>query len=335
MSKFIPILCQVSLDNNIPIIKENYENFKKIYNTVKIYVVCPKSQVKKFKDKLNFKEIKIINEDQILSFRDFKKMFIKLSRKINYQKKFTSRLKWYYQQILKIIFIFKFIEKNKHLIIWDADTIILKKIDFYKKNSSINYGNFYEYNEDYYKTNKQILKIFPKYYISFLNQFISINKRDNKFFVENIFKEKNWKKNLERKTVKIILQNIFKAHSEYRGSMFSEYELIGQSNYILNKSIQKPILFLRQNLDGKLTNLQKFISKGLNFKHVTYEHKHIGIKNKGMLNRKQSTFGFIKIIFKNLITHYVKTFFHFLMFFYYSNDLRSNQLYKEIKKNIE
>ena len=81
MSKFIPILCQVSLDNNIPIIKENYENFKKIYNTVKIYVVCPKSQVKKFKDKLDFKEIKIINEDQILSFRDFKKMFIKLSEK--------------------------------------------------------------------------------------------------------------------------------------------------------------------------------------------------------------------------------------------------------------
>ena len=40
-------------------------------------------------------------------------MFIKLSGKINYQKKFTLRLKWYYQQILKIIFIFKFIEKIK------------------------------------------------------------------------------------------------------------------------------------------------------------------------------------------------------------------------------
>ena len=91
-------------------------------------------------------------------------------------------------------------------------------------------------------------------------------------------------KNSKKKSVKIILQNIFKAHSEYRGSMFSEYELIGQSNYMLNKSIQKPILFLRQNLDGKLTDIQKFISKGLNFKHVTYEHKHIGIKNKGMLN---------------------------------------------------
>ena len=28
MSNFIPILCQVSLDNNIPLIKENYEKLK-------------------------------------------------------------------------------------------------------------------------------------------------------------------------------------------------------------------------------------------------------------------------------------------------------------------
>lgn len=332
MSNFIPILCQVSLDNNIPLIKENYENFKKIYNSVKIYVVCPKSQIKKFKNKLNFREIKIVNEDDILSFRDFQKIFFQLSRKISYRKKFNIRLKWYYQQILKIIFIFKFIEKNKRLIIWDADTIILKKIDFFKKNSSINYGNFYEYNEDYFKTNKQILKNFTKYHISFLNQFISINERDNKFLTKNIFEEKNRKKNLKKKTAEIILQNIFKAHKEFRGSMFSEYELIGQSNYMLNKTVQKPILFLRQNLDGKLSNFQKLISKVLNFKHVTYEHKHHGIKNKGMLNRKQSTLGFLKIIFKNLLIHYVKTFFHFVKFIYYSNDLKSDQLYKEIKE---
>ena len=57
-------------------------------------------------------------------------MFIKVIQKNKLSKKFTLRLKWYYQQILKIIFIFKFIEKNKNLIIWDADTIILKKIDF-------------------------------------------------------------------------------------------------------------------------------------------------------------------------------------------------------------
>lgn len=79
MSKFAPILCQVSLDHNIPLIKENYENFKELCNNVKIYVVCPKSQIKKFKDRLNFKEIEIINEDKILSFKTFKKIFYQVS----------------------------------------------------------------------------------------------------------------------------------------------------------------------------------------------------------------------------------------------------------------
>jgi hypothetical protein len=323
MPKFVPILCQISLDHNIPLIKENYENFKEIYKNVKIYIVCPKSQIKKFKDRLNFKEIEIINEDKILSFKTFKKIFYQMSVKINYQEKFKIRLKWYYQQILKIIFILKFTKKNKDLIIWDADTIILKKINFFKKNKSVSYGNFYEYNKDYYKTNKLLIKKYPRYYISFLNQFISMNKKDTKFLATNLFNKNNWKKNLGKNTAKVILQNIFKAHNEYRGSMFSEYELIGQSNYMLNKCMQKPILFLRQNLDGKLSNFQTLVSKRLNFKHVTYEHRHLGIKNIGMLNRKQSFFGFLKIIFKNLLTHYIKTFFHFFKFFYYSNDLKS------------
>ena len=113
MSNFVPILCQVSLESNISLIKENYENFKKIYNSLKVYVVCPKSQIKKFRNKLDYKEIKIINEDEILSFKYFKKIFLKISKKINYQKRFKIRLKWYYQQILKIIFIFRYIEKTK------------------------------------------------------------------------------------------------------------------------------------------------------------------------------------------------------------------------------
>ena len=36
-----------------------------------------------------------------------------------------------------------------------------------------------------------------------------------------------------------ILKNIFKSHEEYNGSLFSEYELIGMSNYMFKKSKQK------------------------------------------------------------------------------------------------
>ena len=314
MSNFVPILCQVSLENNIPLIKENYENFKKIYNSLKVYVVCPKTHIKKFKNKLDFKEIKIINEDEILSFKNFKKIFLKLSKKTNYQKKFNLRLKWYYQQILKIIFIFRYIEKEKNLIIWDADTVILKKINFFYNHQSINYGNFYEYNKNYYLTNKSILKKVSNYHISFLNQFITITRKEFRYFQRNLFGKKISKKKLSEKISILILSKIFETHKNYDGSMFSEFEFIGQSNYVLSHKAQKPILFLRLNLDGKLKNWQKKIAKKLNYKHVTYEHMHKGIKNKGMLIRQQSTIGFIRVILRDFMTFYIKLIFHYLNF---------------------
>ena len=61
-------------------------------------------------------------------------------------------------------------EKKENLVIWDADTILLKKIDFFSGDKSINYGNFNEFHNQYYATNKKILNDFPKYFISFLNQ---------------------------------------------------------------------------------------------------------------------------------------------------------------------
>ena len=131
MSKNTINICQVSLDNNIPLIIENFENFKKIYGEIKVFILCPKKELNDFKKNLHFKEIEIIDEEEILSFNEFEKIFEKLSKNINYKDLFKKRLTWYYQQILKISFALNFTQKNsENLIIWDADTIILKKIEF-------------------------------------------------------------------------------------------------------------------------------------------------------------------------------------------------------------
>ena len=309
-------ICQVSLNRDIPLIIENFKSFKKIYNSnVKFYIICPKNQVKEFNKKLNFKEIKVINENELISLKKFNTIFNNLSKTVNYKKKFKKRLNWYYQQILKISFAIKFISQNKkNLIIWDADTIILKKVNFFHNNQSINYGNFYEFNKNYYLTNKNILKRTSKYHISFLNQFITITKKECNFFKKNLFKKKVSKKKIAEKISILILRKVFETHENYDGSMFSEFELIGQSNYILNSKIQKPILFLRLNLDGKLKNWQKKITEKLNYKHVTYEHMHKGKKNKGMLSRQQSTIGFLRIILRDFMIFYIKSIFHYFNF---------------------
>ena len=310
-------ICQVSLKRDIPLIIENFNNFKKLYNSkIKFYIICPNDQIKEFNRRLNFKEVEIINENKLISLKKFEIIFKNLFKDVSYKKKFKKRLSWYYQQVLKISFIVKFtLHNNKNLIIWDADTIILKKINFFYKNQSINYGNFYEFNKNYYLTNRSILNKVSNYHISFLNQFISITKKECSSLQINLFKKKVLKKKLAEKISILILRKILITHKNYDGSMFSEFELIGQSNYILNHKVQKPILFLRQNLDGRLSNWQKKIAKKLNYKHVTYEHMHKGKKNKGMLNRQQSLIGFIKIILRDFMTFYIKSIFHYFNFF--------------------
>ena len=133
MQKKKLIICQVSLLGNIKIVKENLLNFNKFYQNNFHYIICPKKEKIFFKKKVKDKNCKIINEEKIITFKKFKKIANKhLSKKL-YFKKIQNRLNWYYQQILKLTFVINFTNKTKgSIIIWDADTIILKKI--LKKN---------------------------------------------------------------------------------------------------------------------------------------------------------------------------------------------------------
>ncbi len=295
-------ICQVSLNSNIPLIKENFLNFKRIYkNKITFHIICPNDQLSEFKEKLSFEEINIINENQIVNYDNFKLIYDELSKKIDYREKFNVRLKWYYQQVLKLTFALNFIKnEDRNIIIWDADTIILKKIIFFKNDKSIKYGNFYEFHKEYYKTNKKILGDQPNYFISFLNQFIAISRDEGNFFINNYLDNGSKEKLLGLKITKLIFSSIFETHKVYEDSLFSEYELIGQVNKKFDNCKQKPILFLRFGIDGKLNKFQIFIAKIFGFRHLTYEHNRINEKNFGMLSKRQSWKGFLNLMIKNL-----------------------------------
>ena len=148
-------------------------------------------------------------------------------------------MSWYYQQVLKISFIINFVEdNNQNIIIWDADTIILKKINFFNKDSSCVYGTFFEFHKPYFSTNKRILGNLPRIFISSIVQFVSFTKEDcknlksklNKFI---LFDEEH---KVSKWISKIILKSIFDEHVRYNGSLFSEFELIECVNYY---SVQK------------------------------------------------------------------------------------------------
>ena len=313
-------VCQVSLLGNLTIIKENLFNFNKFYKNNYHYIICPKKEKISFKKKLKYKNCKIIDEDTILSFNKFKKVANRHLKKKDYFYKIQPRLNWYYQQILKLTFILNFIKKtNKSIIIWDADTIILKKIFFFKKNYSINYGTTSEFHKLYYKTNKAIFGRLPAYFISSLSQFTSLTPSEAIFLNKKLLKLK--KKNTDTGVwlTEIIFKSIASEHHIYNGSLFSEYEFIGQSNLLKNFKSQKLISGIREHLNGKLSDIQKTILLVLGYSYIAYEHTHPNKNSLNMLKRSQTWLPFIKLIIKKSLNKFFRGIKHNFKIFIYNN----------------
>jgi len=300
-------ICQVSLLGNVRIVKENLLNFNRFYENNFHYIICPKKEKIYFKKKLKNSNCEIIDEDTIITFKKFKKIANKYLKKKSYFKEIQNRLNWYYQQVLKLTFVINFISKTKKpIIIWDADTIILKKILFFKKNNSINYGTTSEFHKAYYETNAVLLNNLPSYFISSLAQFISITPPEAKFLIKKLSKIKKKSKNTGDWITNVIFKSIISAHQNYNGSMFSEYELIGQSNLLKNCNKQKLISGIREHLNGKLSTFQKNILIYLGYSYVAYEHTHPNKNSLNMLKRNQTWSSFFKIIIKKTFNKFFR-----------------------------
>ena len=301
-------ICQVSLARDISLVEDNYKNFSKFYENLQFHIICPKTDVSIFQENFNFKNCNIINEDEVLSLSKFTIFFNELSNNLIYKDSFEQRLSWYYQQVLKISYIIDFIDKNNEkIIIWDADTIILKKIKFFNEDESNNYGTLFEFHRPYFSTVKRIFDTLPRIFISSLTQFISISLKDNdalKKRLNNFIKQESM--STSEWISKIVLKAVFNEHQIFNGSMFSEYELIGISKILSNDGKQKPLFTLRSGLDGKLSNFQKLFCKFFNIYHVTYEHSHPNEFSKGMLKRQQSNIRFIRIILNDTVKFYLR-----------------------------
>ena len=80
---------------------------EKIYNSYNLnfFIICP-SRDKKIFELFKNKNVSIINEDEIIAFSNFKNIFNLYMKKSPYFNQIQSRVSWYYQQCLKISFIF-------------------------------------------------------------------------------------------------------------------------------------------------------------------------------------------------------------------------------------
>ena len=310
-------ICQVSLAGNIPIILQNLKNFEKLYTDVFFYIIVPYKDLEVFKKKIKSKNVQIISENKLIKFEKFKSISNLILKKANYFNQIQGRLTWYYQQILKLSFVIDFVNKNKkNIIIWDADTLIINKIDFFNNQTSIKYGTTSYFHRAYYDTNKTLLKSLPKYYISSLAQFVNLSVIEQKFLKRKL-KIHTLKGNLSINIAKIIMQAVKNSHKNYNGSMFSEYELVGQSNLLFEYRKQKLISGIRDWLDGVLTNSQIKLLELLNFKYIAYEHTHPNSFSKNMLKRKQSWSRLIYLIIKKVSNNLYRGLKHHIRYLIY------------------
>tara|TARA_Y100000991_G_scaffold209205_1_gene189015 strand:- start:515 stop:1468 length:954 start_codon:yes stop_codon:yes gene_type:complete len=296
------IFLTVSLVSDLNKVRISISKLIKLYDVHKYVIIVPEIEKEEFQNKLShFKNVEIINENQILNKDEFFNLcdiYLKNKKKIK-----SIRKSWYYQQFLKLTYIVDNSNFSDHnLVVWDADTTPIKKIEFFNKNNEpVLYGSSYEYHFPYFQTNKILLgSKFKILDYSCITQFTSLNLEDRKdlrkFFLD--FNKSHKISNNKFFIANAVLKSI--SFCNYKTpisrSLFSEYEFIG--SFIINKykrlsSDQKILKFFRNYVDGKISFMQKIILFIFDYKHITYEVK--------FLNKSQSYKNIFNCILRDLL----------------------------------
>ncbi|CAM8437667.1 DUF6492 family protein [Candidatus Methylopumilus universalis] len=177
------------------------------------------------------KYIVIVPDVDFIIFKNIKGSFFEVHKESEYignlqekiklklPEKFRHRTGWYLQQFVKL----KAIESYLHcklILIWDADTIPLKKIKF-NRHKKIIFIEADEFHLPYFKTIEKLLTLSRKQNFSFISQSFPIKTKWARAFFKYV--ENKHKKNWESAIIdSIIFSN---------ESSFSEYETLGTFIY--------------------------------------------------------------------------------------------------------
>lgn len=165
-------------------------------------------------------EIKFIDENKLikdLNFDSVKKNISKIDLEA------VKRSGWYFQQFLKMAY--SLICEDEYYIVWDSDTMPIKKIDLIIKNKPIFYYKN-ENNKPYFETMK---RLFPKLKFFFKKSFICEIMIINREIMLELIKKISLNNNINLFWINILL-SVKRDDLKYSG--FSEFETYG--TYVLN-----------------------------------------------------------------------------------------------------
>jgi hypothetical protein len=171
-------------------------------------VIVPDKDVNLFKE-ISAKPFEIINES--IYAKDFQSEIRK-----RLPKKISGQYGWYLQQFIKLAAAANN-HSNEIVLIWDADTVPIKKINFISQQGKLNYYVGVEHHQPYFETIKRLLHLTKKVNFSFIAQCFVLRASWIHEFIQEIEKvhSKRWDLAL--------LESI----DFEEGNSFSEYETLG------------------------------------------------------------------------------------------------------------
>ena len=263
-----------SLIDNIETLKISIPLINKYYSSPLYTIICPESSITTFITAFNnYKNVKIISEDSLISKNDFQLLYKSIAKEMDVNEIKLNKTYWYYQQVLKIVFALDNSKLDENIIMWDADTIPLRKLDFFDNSESILYGSLNEFHKQYFETLELIFESMPINFLAFTIQFFTCTFEEKDFLEEKLNKylKKENHTNTSVWISFIVLRTVVQKHKTVEGSLISEQELFGLSNYLRSSRSQKKLIYIRFGLTGYLSNSQMKLLKALNFAHLSYE----------------------------------------------------------------
>jgi hypothetical protein len=177
-------------------------------DSVQYKVIVPDNEVELFK-KISSKPFEVLGES-IYTERFADEIKKRLSKKI------SGQFGWYLQQFIKLSAAAS-AQKNEVVLIWDADTIPLKKLVFIDKQGHLNYYQGTEHHQPYFETIERLLGLSKKVNFSFIAQCFVMKA----VWIQELFHK------IENKHGKRWELALLDAINFEEGNSFSEYETLG------------------------------------------------------------------------------------------------------------
>lgn len=165
--------------------------------------------------------IRLIHSSQYVSRRTFESAY---ARNCSLP---TCRQNWYWQQFLKLL-SFRIPDISSHIVIWDADTVLCSRIDFFLNQLPIVMRSNAEYHIPYYQTFNKLMgtNVYPPF--SFVSQYSPCFKSE----LVDIYNFINLRARKEPSLESFTDEHLFMCFilsslvAPQNGSSFSEYETI-------------------------------------------------------------------------------------------------------------